>query len=104
MNKITEYVILFDEGVRKRHYHETQKGKVIYFVVQLEANVGEQWKVVIRYDCAHQFAHIDTYDLKGNQRKSELLLNFESALSYADWDLNQHWQQYVQKFLQGERL
>lgn len=59
----------------------------------MEVKVGEQWKVVIRYDCAHKFAHIDSDDIKGNQHKSELLLSFESALSYADWDINQHWQQ-----------
>jgi hypothetical protein len=34
--KVVEYVIIFDEGVRKRHYHETEQREVIKFVVQLE--------------------------------------------------------------------
>ncbi len=104
VRRITEYVVIFDEGVRKRHYHQTEKGKVIYFAVQLEVKVKDQWNVVIRYDCAHGFSHIDTYDLKGNQRKTDLNLSFESALSYADWDISENWQKYIQKFLRGEKL
>ncbi|MCP4368517.1 MAG: hypothetical protein GY797_10470 [Deltaproteobacteria bacterium] len=104
MGKITEYVIIFDEGVRKRHYHQTEKGNVVYFAVQLEVKVKDQWKVAIRYDCSHGFSHIDTYDIKGNQKKTELHLSFESALSYADWDINENWLKYTQKFLRGEKL
>jgi len=36
MGKIVDFVIIFDNGVRKRHHHETEKGKVKYFSVQLE--------------------------------------------------------------------
>jgi len=39
MGKVADFTVVFDEGVRKRHYHETEKGKVIYFAVQLEVNV-----------------------------------------------------------------
>jgi len=104
MSKITEYVIIFDEGVRKRHYHQTEKGNVVYFAVQLEVKVKDQWKVAIRYDCSHGFSHIDAYDIKGNQKKTGLNLSFESVLSYADWDINENWLQYTQKFLRGEKL
>lgn len=41
-------VIIIEDGVRKRHYHETKEGKVKSFVVQLEVKVEEEWKVVIR--------------------------------------------------------
>ena len=34
MAKTVDFVVILDNGVRKRHYHETEKGKVIYFVVQ----------------------------------------------------------------------
>jgi hypothetical protein len=33
---------MFDEGVRKRHYHQTEKSKVIRFMVQLEYKVKEK--------------------------------------------------------------
>ena len=104
MSRIIEYIIIFDEGVRKRHYHQTEKGNVLYFAVELEVKVKDEWKVVIRYDCSHGFSHIDTYDIKGNQRKTELNLSFESALSYADWDINENWLKYKEKFLRGEKL
>jgi len=30
-----------------------------------------------------------------------LNLNFESALTYGDWDINVNWLKYKQKFLRG---
>jgi hypothetical protein len=99
MARIVDFVVIFDEGVRKRHYHETEKGKVIYFAVQLEVEVHGEWKVVIRYDCSHGFAHKDTYDQAGSQTKSLLHLSFESALTYGDWDITTHWRRYTQEFL-----
>jgi hypothetical protein len=66
---IIEYVVPLGENVRKRHYHETDKGRVVGFVVQLEVLVTDQWKSVIRYDSAHGFAHIDRYYLDGKNLK-----------------------------------
>ena len=103
MSKIVDFIVIFDEGVRKRHYHETEKGKVIHFVVQLEVKVGSQWKVAVRYDCSHGFSHIDKYDIKGNQRKRSLNLSFESALTYGDWDINKNWLKDKQEFLKGDK-
>lgn len=39
---VVEYVIPLGENARKRHYHETDKGKVIGFAVQLEVLVDDQ--------------------------------------------------------------
>jgi hypothetical protein len=101
MKKIVDYVVILDDGVRKRHHHETEKGKVLHFAVQLEVKVDNQWKVVVRYDCAHGFSHKDQYDLRGHQKKIPLNLGFEHALSYGDWDINEHWLQYKRAFLKG---
>jgi hypothetical protein len=38
---VTEYVIPLGEDARKRHYHESEKGKVTAFTVQLEVLVGD---------------------------------------------------------------
>jgi hypothetical protein len=35
MAKVVDFLVVFGEGVRKRHYHETEKGEVTYFAVQL---------------------------------------------------------------------
>ena len=101
MAKIVDFVVIFDDGVRKRHNHKTEKGKVINFAVQLEIEVEGEWKVAVRYDCSHGFSHMDKYDIKGNQTKKMLNLSFESALTYGDWDINRNWLKYKQEFLKG---
>lgn len=101
MPKTVDFVVIFDDGARKRHYHETEKGKIIYFAVQLEIKVKDEWKVAVRYDCSHEFAHIDKYDIRGNQTKIRLDLSYESALTYGDWDINENWLKYKQEFLKG---
>ena len=101
MGKTVDFIVVFDEGVRKRHYHETEQGKVTYFSVQLEVKVGDEWKVAIRYDCTHNFAHVDMYDIKGNKIKTALDLSFESALTFGDWDINENWPRYREQFLRG---
>jgi hypothetical protein len=99
MAKIVEYVIYFDSDVRKRHLHESGQGIIKTFSVQLETKVKDEWKVIIRYDCSHGFSHLDEYDMNGNKNKKILDLNFENALTYADWDINENWQKYKNKFL-----
>ena len=103
MSKSVEFIVILDDGVRKRHRHETNGGKVINFVVQLEIRIEQEWKVVIRYDCAHGYSHADRYDKTGKQTKRPLNLQFESALTYGDWDINENWQHYRDAFMKGRR-
>jgi hypothetical protein len=58
-----EYLLLLGPGARKRHIHYLERGKVILFVVQLEVEYNQLWTPVIRYDTAHDFTHIDRYNL-----------------------------------------
>lgn len=89
-------------NARKRHSHRTERGKVVEFVVQLEVRVGGEWKVVLRYDCAHDFSHIDRYNIHGEQQKEDLRLSYGEALTLADEDINTDWETYVDQFLRGE--
>jgi len=41
---VTEYVLSLSHGVGKRHIHETKKGKVVGFAVQLEVMVEGKWR------------------------------------------------------------
>jgi len=97
-----EYIIPYRENVRKRHAHTTTKGRVSRFMVQLEVKVKGVWKEVIRYDCAHGYAHRDTYNLLGKQEKENLHLRFEDALNLADDDIDDNWETYIDRFLRGE--
>lgn len=99
---ITEYVIPLGENARKRHYHEADKGKVTGFSVQLEVFVNNLWQVVIRYDSAHGFAHIDQYYLDGKKIKKKLHLKLNEALNLADEDIKENWKVYQMAFLEGK--
>ena len=96
-----QYLILLDIDARKRHYHLTDAGRIIKFVVQLEVKIGDSWKEVIRYDCAHDYAHKDCYTIKGKSRKINLSLDYEDALILADDDINENWEIYRENFLRG---
>jgi hypothetical protein len=97
-----EYLILLDEDARKRHCHLTKGLEIIKFMVQLEVKSGDEWKAVVRYDCAHDYAHKDCYDITGRRRKLRLYLSYEDALTLADDDINENWQIYRQRFLEGK--
>jgi hypothetical protein len=98
-----EYLIRLGDRARKRHYHKTDKGRVVNFMVQLEVEVEEGvWKPVIRYDCAHDFAHRDRYNSKGEQDKTVIALSYNESLDLADKDLNDNWDIYRERFIRGE--
>ena len=96
------YTRSLGENARKRHSHKTDKGRVIDFVVQLEVKVGDIWMPVIRYDCAHDFAHADRYNMSGETLKEELHLSYAECLTLADEDINVNWESYKERFLRGE--
>jgi hypothetical protein len=99
-----EYLIRLGEGARKRHYHKTERGVVVSFMVQLEVETAKGvWRPVVRYDCSHDFTHRDRYNLQGEQEKDDLHLPYAEALNLADEDINKNWQGYRENFLRGGR-
>jgi len=70
-------------------------------MVQLEVMVEGKWKEVVRYDCGHGYAHRDSYSLGGKHSKEELNIRFEDALTLADNDIDDNWEVYKHKFLEG---
>jgi hypothetical protein len=98
-----EYLIRLGAGARKRHYHKTERGTVVSFMVQLEVEIARGiWIPVVRYDCSHDFAHRDRYNLRGEQEKDDLQLAYAEALNLANEDINKNWLVYKEKFLRGE--
>ena len=88
------------ENARKRHYRETDKGKVVGFAVQLEVFDDDRWQAVIRYDSAHGFTHIDRYYLDGRKIKEEINLKLSEVLILADEDIKENWKIYQKVFLE----
>lgn len=101
--KHVEFVAIIDNGVRKRHIHIIERGKVTSFVVQLETKVGDSWLPVVRYDNAHGKAHIDLFSITGKKEKTFLELDFNAALTLADWDINNNWENYLRDFMRDKQ-
>ena len=98
----TEYVIPLGERVRKRHRNEADKGKVTSFAVQLEVFAEDEWKVVIRYDSAHGYSHMDRFYRDGRRVKKELHLSLKDALTLADEDIKDNWKDYQKTFMKSK--
>lgn len=92
-------------GKRLRFRLRTRKGKVVEFLVQLEMLAGETWKPVVRYDNAHGFAHRDVLDFLGREteKKPLKLATMEEVLEYAEQDLTDRVDWYVERFLMTRR-
>lgn len=96
------YTRALGSDARKRHFHKTERGKVINFAVQLEVKVDDTWQPVIRYDCAHDFSHIDRYNIHGEQEKEALQLSYAESLTLADDDIGLNWETYKTRFLEDQ--
>jgi len=76
------YIIPYSRDVRKRHYHKTDRGRVVNFMVQLEVEVEGEWRTVVRYDCSHAFVHRDCYNLKPKGEAKEKGAKFSLRRSF----------------------
>jgi len=98
--KKTEYIIRIGYHDRYRHLHIMNRGKVVFFRVQYETRVNDNWYPVVRYDTAHGFAHRDLMTIRGEVKKTPLFhLEYEQALTFAESDLKFNWQNYKKMFL-----
>lgn len=73
-------------------------------MIQLEVEVQNDWRPVIRYDTAHGFVHIDRFTRLGKRTKERLSLTGAEALTKAERDIKQNWAEYRERFLSGEPL
>ncbi|OGB94700.1 MAG: hypothetical protein A3G35_02855 [candidate division NC10 bacterium RIFCSPLOWO2_12_FULL_66_18] len=96
------YLLPVWTDTRIRHYHRTEGRRIVEFSLQLEVEVQGAWREVIRYDTAHDFAHIDRFTLPGKRRKERLELEYAEALTRAERDLKHNWYAYRERFLRGE--
>jgi hypothetical protein len=89
-----------DATVRLRVRLVTEGGRVVLVMVQLEALVDDAWHPVVRYDDAHGMLHRDVMDPAGRETKKPLPLpDRESFLAYAEQDLDDRWEWYLDRFL-----
>ena len=69
-------------------------------MVQYETFVEGEWLSVIRYDTAHGFPHLDRIRADGTLEKISLLtMDLGEALTFADQDIDENWEQYKEAYL-----
>lgn len=93
------YIRDLSGNARKRHAHKTDQGKVLGFTVQLEVWHDAKWNPIVRYDGSHGFPHKDVFRRNGESRKEPLKMSFQEALVFADKDIRERWETYLQRFL-----
>jgi hypothetical protein len=100
--KTVRYTYLLTLNDRKRHEHVVDQGRVIQFVVQYETFIEGQWYPVLRYDTVHGFPHVDRIRANGTVEKVSLLTtDLGEALTFADQDIDEHWERYKEQYLTG---
>ena len=96
-----EYVVRVGPSDRYRHLHIQVRGKIVFFRVQYETKIGENWYPVARYDTSHGFAHRDIMTSKGSVVKTPLFtLDCNDALTFAESDLKLNWEHYKKKYME----
>jgi len=103
MKREVEYSVRLSARDRYRHRHTREKGKVIYFSIQLETMIEGKWYPIVRYDTAHGFAHRDLLSGKGETiTKTPIFVrDYNDALVFAESDLKANWVIYRERFLRG---
>lgn len=98
-----EFLIQLDlPGVIIRVRYQKDRGRILWFTVQLEAILEERWSAITRYDTSHGFVHRDDMRPSGEQFKSGPLVfaSYEDALNFAIRDLRINAQWYVERYSQ----
>ena len=103
MKREVEYSIRLSAGDRYRHKHIRERGKIVYFSVQLETWIEEKWYAIVRYDTSHGFAHRDLLNKKGETvTKTPIFVHdYDDALTFAESDLRANWIIYKERFQRG---
>ena len=98
----TSFIIYLDNAQknRYRHWHISDRGKVVNFTIQYETFIANQWHPVLRYDTAHGQPHRDILHPDGSQSK-EIYSHYDNAevLTIGQRDIIENWQIYRAAYL-----
>ncbi len=92
------FISLPDAALRVRYLKD--RGRILRFVVQLEALIDQVWTPIVRYDNAHHFVHRDDLKPDGSQVKTPPMAfaNNEDAFNFALQDLRTNFRLYVERY------
>ncbi len=88
---------------RVRVSFQMHRGKINQFVMQYEAFLNHQWRLIIRYDTAHGFAHADQFHPGGKREKIPMpTKDYNEALTMAQENIKQHWEEYRKRYMEEQ--
>jgi hypothetical protein len=97
--RTVEFRLLLDDRNALRVRFETDRDRGNRFVVQLECRFDDDWSPIIRYDTAHEFAHVDVLHPTGETDKIKLEdQNYNEVLTFAINDLTDNWKKYRERY------
>jgi hypothetical protein len=100
--KEIEFIVFLDNQQlnRLRVRLITENGELIDVMYQYEANINDEWRAIVRYDCAHGFFHRDVIMPNGDKEKKSIEIdNLKTASKYAEQDLKDRWEWYKERFI-----
>ncbi len=90
-----------DGSNRFRYSHVIEKGRILRFRIQYEAQLAGRWYPIVRYDTAHGFPHRDTIHPDGTEEKDEFPgVEPGEVLTIGERDIKANWQKYRTAFEQ----
>ncbi|MDZ7261390.1 MAG: hypothetical protein ONB05_04720 [candidate division KSB1 bacterium] len=98
--KEKEFFRWFSLYDRCRQRVTIDKGEIQYFVVQYESYIENKWVPIVRYDTAHRFFHKDIINPDGTKTRKTFYLELNEALTFAEVDIKNNWQQYKSQYLE----
>jgi hypothetical protein len=95
MTRHGHFIVLTHED-RIRVQFALEAGVVVDFVVQYEAEIQDQWRVILRYDLAHGFLHRDRPDPLGELTRKEPVPygTLAGAMTEAIREIKTNWSEY----------
>jgi len=100
--KEIEFIVFLDTHQlnRLRVRLLTENGVLIDVMYQYESFINNEWRAIVRYDCAHGFFHRDVILPNGDKEKKTIEIdNLKTASKYAEQDLKDRWEWYKERFI-----
>jgi hypothetical protein len=99
-----EFFIPLSLSASLRVRYTKDRGRILRFVVQLEAYLDGHWLPITRYDNAHRFVHRDDLKPDGKQIKTPPMafVDNQEAFSFALQDLRVNYQFYIDRYRQWQ--
>ncbi len=100
--KEIEFIVFLDAHQlnRLRVRLLTENGELIDVMYQYESFIINEWRAIVRYDCAHGFFHRDVILPNGDKEKKTIEIdNLKTASKYAEQDLKDRWEWYKERFI-----